>query len=99
MKWNTLRIVLICLGLVALMLVGAFVAKRSYFSLRQARLLKQAEAQIENSNERKAILFLRRVLKVDPNNIEATRPLADLAERALIPPDQAFDFREVGLRR
>lgn len=86
MKTKDVRKILIYLALLVVLLVGGgYAAKKGYVSLRQAKLMKQAKAQIEKANDRRAALFLQRVLRADPKNIEANRLLANLAEKGRSP--------------
>src|SRR5215471_16768692 len=71
--------------LVALLLGTLALGYYGYITTRQARLLKQARGYLANSNPSKALLCLRRALGYNPDDLEACRLMAELAERASSP--------------
>src|SRR5215469_11321656 len=71
--------------LVALLLGILALGYYGYITTRQARLLKQARGYLANSNPTTALLCLRRALGYNPDDLEASRLMAELAERASSP--------------
>jgi tetratricopeptide (TPR) repeat protein len=65
---------------------------RVYSHWQQGRLLRKARQSLSRNEVRDVALLLRRVLSLNPNNVEASRAMADLAEAHL--PNEAPILRE-----
>jgi predicted Zn-dependent protease len=85
MKTKTRRILLMVLILGVLCLGGGYAGYRAYKSARQTRLVRQARAFLGKGNEKKAVMCLRRALGYNPNDIEACRLMAAVAESSRSP--------------
>lgn len=87
--WHIVGIRPLWLGVAAAVILLLVVASRwgstKYGSTQQAHILEQAKAFEAKGDYRSAILSVRRVLQLDPNNVEATRMLAYHADRANSP--------------
>jgi tetratricopeptide (TPR) repeat protein len=94
---KTRNYLLIVLALILLIAAGGSLGYRSYKSLRQARLVRQARNFLAQPNERKALLCLQRALNYDPKDIEACRLMAELAERSRSPAAGTWRSRVVEL--
>lgn len=68
--------------LLALFAVGTLFGIRQYKEWRQGRVLKSARAYIESRDFKNASLCARQAVRANPNDAEACRVLADLAEMA-----------------
>src|SRR5262245_40591319 len=73
------------LSAIAVLLGVAFLAYYGYVSTRQARLLKQARGYIARSNTKTALECLHRALGYNPKDVEASRLMAELTEKASSP--------------
>jgi Flp pilus assembly protein TadD len=82
---------------VAVLLGVAFIGYYGYVSTRQARLLKQARGYLAKSNAKTALVCLRRALGYNPNDVEACRLMAELAESASSPAAMLWRSRVVEL--
>jgi hypothetical protein len=67
---------------IAVLLGIAFLAYYGYVSTRQARLLKQARGYLARSNTKTALVCLHRALGYNPRDVEASRLMAELTEKA-----------------
>src|SRR5271170_3238490 len=76
---NMRKIFLIGLACTVLLFLG-YAGYLSYSKSKEARLIGMARRFIAQSDKRNAMLSLSEVLYMDPQNIEATRLMADLAE-------------------
>lgn len=87
--WHIAGIRPLWLGVAVVVILAIVIASRwgsaKYDTKQQAHILEQAKAFEAEGDNRSAILSLRRVLQLDPNNIEATRMLALQADRANSP--------------
>ncbi len=79
-KWK--KTILFLLIAAVLFLGGGYAAYKGYRHVRQVRLVKQAKGYLEKSQDRQAVLSLQRALKFNSRDVEATRLMAELAERA-----------------
>lgn len=84
--------------LAVLLLGGGYVAYRGYTSVRQHRLVKQAQEFLAKSDQRKALLVLQRALKYNPKDIEACRLMATLAEAMRSPSALLWRSKVVDLK-
>ena len=73
------KISLVVLGCTLVLLVG-YVGYMSYSNAKETRLMGMARQFVARSDARNAVLSLSEVLRMDPQNIEATRMMADLAD-------------------
>ncbi len=85
MNFKTRRVLLVVSILGVLLLGGGYMAYRAYVSARQARLIGQARAFLAKAKERKAALCLQRALRYNPNDLEACRLMAAIAEGSRSP--------------
>lgn len=77
-RWyGTLAVIL---GLV-LLAAGLFGGARYYRRWRQEQMVEQARQALQREDLRSAALTARRVLQLNPANVEATRIMANLAEQ------------------
>ena len=58
----------------------AFASYRGYGELRKRNLARQVQQFVERAEYQSAVLVARRLLELDPNNIAATRAMADMAD-------------------
>jgi tetratricopeptide (TPR) repeat protein len=72
------KLFLLIMGCTCLLLAG-YAAYLGYTKAKEARLLGMARAFVARSDMRNAILSLSEALQIDPQNIEATRLMADCA--------------------
>lgn len=63
-----------------LMAGGGYGAYRGYVYVRQVHLLKQAQSYLSKSNFKKAMFCLQNALRHNPNDVQACRLMADIAE-------------------
>ena len=68
------------LGLFALLCGVGFASYRGYGELRQRNLSRQVQQFVDATDYRSAVLVARRLLELDPNNLAATRAMADMAD-------------------
>jgi len=87
--------VVLVLGIFAL--GGGYAGYRAYLSVRQAHLIKQAQHYLTQSDARKALLCLQRVLRSNPRNVEACRLMAGLSEAERSPGALVWRSRVVEL--
>ena len=85
MKPKLKRIVALLTAATLLLSGGGYLAYQAYISARQARLVRQAHASLAKHNDRKALLSLQRALRYNPNDLEACRLMAAIAERSRSP--------------
>ena len=97
MKSKTRRALLIVSILGVLLSVGGYVGYRAYVSVRQARLISQARAYLGKAKERKAVLCLQRALLHNPDDLEACRLMATVAEASHSPAALLMRSRVVDL--
>jgi len=64
----------------ALLAGGGYGGYRWYKNTKAARLVASARASVAKSDYRSASLFLRQVFEIEPENIPATRIMADVTE-------------------
>src|SRR6185369_2715477 len=84
---------LIFLCLVGVVAVGYY----AYISTRQARLLTQARRYLEKSNTKIALVCLRRAIGYNPNDLEACRLMAEVADKFASPAALLWRSRVVEL--
>ncbi|MCC7519687.1 MAG: hypothetical protein IT578_10950 [Verrucomicrobiae bacterium] len=77
-RWYGTLAVIVGLALAA---AGVFFGMRFYHQWRQEQMVEQARGALKREDLRSAALAARRVLQIDPSNVEATRIMATLAER------------------
>ncbi len=80
------RVLFLLLGTV-LLLGGGYAAYKGYCHVRQVRLVNQARDYLDKSQERQALLCLRRALTINSRDIAAARLMAQIAEKP--PPSPA----------
>ena len=68
------------LGIVAVVAGVGFASYRGYGGLRKRNLSKQVQQFVDASDYRSAVLVARRLLELDPDNVPATRAMADMAD-------------------
>ena len=68
------------LGIVAVVAGLGFASYRGYGELRKRNLSKQVQQFVDASDYRSAVLVARRLLELDPDNVPATRAMADMAD-------------------
>jgi Flp pilus assembly protein TadD len=87
--WHLAGIRPLWLGVAVAVILIIVIASRwgftKYDTTQQSHILEQAKAFEAKGDYRSAILSLRRILQLDPDNIEATRMLAKQADRANSP--------------
>jgi Flp pilus assembly protein TadD len=76
---------IVAVVIVLAIVIGSRWGSSKYDTKQQAHILEQAKAFEAKGDNRSAILSLRRVLQLDPNNVEATRMLAKQADRSNSP--------------
>ncbi len=76
-----LKILIFSVLLLLLLVGGGYAALLGYVSVRQARLVRQARAFLDKSEEKKALLCLQRALRSNSKDLEANRLMATLLER------------------
>lgn len=96
MKSIVRRLIVGCI-IIAVVLGGAYEARRAYRNVRQARLLRQAHAFLAKSEPRKALLCIQNVLRANPKNVDACRLMADLLELGQSPAALLWRSRVVEL--
>ncbi len=98
MKVNIRKILLV--GFIGSLLLagGAFGAYKVYKSTRQAKLIKQVKTHLANSNSRKALLILQRLLRYNKDDLEACRLMAQLSENSRSPAALLWRNRVVELQ-
>ncbi len=79
---SILKVILWTVGLIVLMSVGGVVGYHQFRAWQQRRLIAEANALVNQGDYRRASLDARRLLQLDPNNAEACRILARIAEKA-----------------
>jgi tetratricopeptide (TPR) repeat protein len=77
-RWYGTLAVIVGLGLIA---AGFFGGVRFYHRWRQGQLVERAQEALRREDLRGAALTARRVLQLNPANLEATRIMAGLADR------------------
>ncbi|MGD0351652.1 MAG: hypothetical protein ABSB84_15260 [Verrucomicrobiota bacterium] len=85
MKTRNMRKVLLVVLVLGIFALGGYAGYREYKSIRQARLIKQAQHYLTKPDARKALLCLQRVLRSNPRNVEACRLMAELSEAGRSP--------------
>jgi tetratricopeptide (TPR) repeat protein len=85
MRSNTVKRGLSAISIIGLLLVGFYGACRGYQSLRQDRLINQARHFLAVSDPKNASLCLQRALSFNPNDANACRVMAELAEATHTP--------------
>lgn len=85
MKLKTRTTLLIASILGVLLCGSGYVAYRAYISARQVHLVAQARSFLAKAKERKAVLCLQRALRYNPNDLEACRLMAAIAEGSRSP--------------
>jgi len=87
--WHIVGIRPLWLIVIIVVVLAIFIGTRwgssKYDTKQQAHILEQAKAFEAKGDYRSAILSVRRVLQLDPNNVEATRMLAKQADRSNSP--------------
>src|SRR5215831_174793 len=78
------KLYLIVLSATLILLVG-YIGLLSYWKAKETRLMAMARQFAAQSDTRNAILSLTEVLRLNPNNLEATRMMTTLAEAARQP--------------
>jgi tetratricopeptide (TPR) repeat protein len=68
------------LGVVAIVAGLGFASHRGYGELRKRNLSKQVQQFVDAADYRSAVLVARRLLELDPDNVPATRAMADMAD-------------------
>ena len=68
------------LGLVAIVAGLGFASYRGYGELRKRNLSKQVGQFVDAADYKSAVLVARRLLELDPDNVPATRAMADMAD-------------------
>ncbi len=85
------RIFLAIAALIALLAFAGYFSLRAFHGWQKDRLLTQANALLHDGDYKRASLDAERVLQIDPNNADANRLLATMAERGGM--RTAIDFR------
>jgi tetratricopeptide (TPR) repeat protein len=81
MKTKNIRNVLLVGLILGVSAIGiGYAGYRAYLSVRQDRLIKQAQYYITKPDTRKALLCLQRVLRSNPKNADACRLMAQLSD-------------------
>ena len=68
------------LGVAAVVCGVAFASYRGYGELRKRNLAQQVQQFVDRGEYSSAVLVARRLLELDPDNIAATRAMADMAD-------------------
>ena len=68
-------------GILVLIIVLSIVGHRYYRGWQQRRLITQASEFFDKGDYKRASLNARRVIQLDPNNVQAARTMAKLAEK------------------
>jgi predicted Zn-dependent protease len=68
------------LGITAIAAGVAFASYRGYGELRQRNLARQVQQFVDRGEYTSAALVARRLLELDPDNVAATRAMADMAD-------------------
>ena len=68
------------LGLLAVVSGVGFATYRGYGELRKRNLSQQVQLFVDAGDYRSAVLVARRLLELDPNNVPATRAMAEMAD-------------------
>lgn len=79
---SLLKIVGWTLGIIVLLSIAGVAGARSFRSWQQRRLVAQANALVNEGDLKRASLDVRRVLQLNPDNADACRVMARLAEKA-----------------
>jgi tetratricopeptide (TPR) repeat protein len=90
----------ILIGVVVLSLLGlgAWAGRRTYRSWRADRALEMARTAFAKSDQKEGLLWLRKALQADANNLDAVRLMADVAEASQNPAQLAWRQRLVDLQ-
>src|SRR5580698_1974963 len=78
-------------------LSGGYVGYRSYSVLRNKHLMSLAHEFLAKSDWRNAVLSAQEVLRSDPNNLDAARVMAQLADASRVPTALLWRSRVVEL--
>ncbi|HWQ90185.1 MAG TPA: hypothetical protein VN673_00835, partial [Clostridia bacterium] len=98
MKTRVKKLLLFSAVGVVLLLGTGYFGYKTYRSVRQTRLVKQAREFLDNSEPRKALLSLQRALRYNGNDIEACRLMAQITEAARSPNAILWRDRVVDLK-
>ena len=79
---SILKVILWTVGLILLVSVGGVVGYKQFRAWQQRRLVAEGNALVVQGDYRRASLDARRLLQINPNNAEACRILARIAEKA-----------------
>jgi tetratricopeptide (TPR) repeat protein len=85
MRTQTVKKSLYAVLILGLVAAGGYWGYRGYMALRQRHLLNQARQYLVASNPNAAVLCLRRALGHNPEDVNACRLMADMAEASQAP--------------
>ena len=80
------------LGVVVLVTGIGFASYRGYGELRKRNLSQQVQQFVDAADYRSAVLVARRLLELDPDNVPASRAMADMADASSRP--EALHWRQ-----
>jgi cytochrome c-type biogenesis protein CcmH/NrfG len=78
---SILKVIMWTIGLILLVSIGGVVGYRQFRAWQQRRLVAEANALVIQGDYRRASLDARRLLQIDPQNVEACRIMARLSEK------------------
>jgi cytochrome c-type biogenesis protein CcmH/NrfG len=79
---SILKVILWTVGLILLVSVGGAVGYRQFRAWQQRRLVAEANALVTQGDYRRASLDARRLMQINPENAEACRIMARIAEKS-----------------